>query len=241
MRRATEVEKARYDALPLQGLIAVPEIQEPIRDIVAAAVSARTKRMPFLANRTIERIRDDCVETLRISHGRFSCKDQREQLRLIRSALEDTKQTLKAVSGLGLSEWRKDYFADYFDLYLEFARAIKQERIFLVTEGEVRDPEMLDILRRHQEAGVTTYALDRQRIGPELSQPIVLFDNALLLLHTTMPAQGRVDVSFTDDANQVREAVESFEALLSKARRRQKTVFWSPDDGPNPAPVGPTS
>jgi hypothetical protein len=225
--RMEEVEHARFGALPLQRLLTVPDIEDAVRDVVSAAADARAKRMQFLANRTIERIKRDRDETLRISQGIFQCADRREELRLIRYALEDSESTVKAVAGLGLDHWRTHEFAEYVDTYLEFAQRVQQTRIFLVTPDEIADPEMIAVLEHHQQAGVRTYAIDKTSLPSELLRPLVLFDDALLLSHTQSNGNGGVSVHFTDDTLRVRDAKEDFDALARRIeRRRGKTVLW---------------
>ena len=209
--RLDEVEHARFGALPLQRLLTVPDIEDAVRDVVSAAADARAKRMQFLANRTIERIKRDRDETLRISQGIFECADRREELRLIRYALEDTEVSLKAVAGLGLDHWRTHEFTEYFDTYLEFAQRVQQTRIFLVTPAEIAEPEMVAILEHHAQSGVRTYALDKTALPSELTRPLVLFDDALLLSHTNSSGGSRVSVHFTDDTLRVRDVSRGIE------------------------------
>lgn len=236
MARLDEVEAQRYGALPMQRLLTVPEIEEPIRDVVEAAANARAKRMQFLANRTVERIRRDRDETLRISHGIFRCESRQEELRLIRTALADTHRSLKAVAGLGLEHWVTPSFYDYFDTYLEYAESLAQTRIFLVTQQEMADPRMIEILDWHAEAGVDTYALDKDALPDERKAPLVLFDDGLLLSHT-ITRGAEIEVHFTDDGLAVRDASERFDALIRLIRRtRNSCLLWR---GTSVAVIGP--
>lgn len=229
-RRLEEVERSRYGALPLQRLLSVPDIEESIRDVVSAAADARAKRMQFLANRTIERIKQDREETLQIAQGVFRCADRREELRLVRCALLDSTKTLKAVAGLGLASWRTPEFREYFETYLEFADRLEQTRLFLIDPLELAEPEMLAILERHADAGVRTWALDKTALPSELCRPFVLFDEQLLLLHTVLATGGSgIDVHFTDDFLRVRDAQEDFDSLMRRVSRRgAEFVIWPP-------------
>ena len=47
-----------------------------------------------------------------------------------------------------------------------------------------RLPDMIAILEHHAQSGVRTSALDKTSLPPELTRPLVLFDDALLLSHT---------------------------------------------------------
>jgi hypothetical protein len=226
LERLETVEAKRYGALPIQQLLAVPDIEDPVRDLIEAAAGARAKRMPFLANRTIDRIQRDSEQTLLISQGVFRCATQREEFRLIRQALEDSRTSMSAVAGLGLEAWRTSRFTDYFDVYLDFASIIRQTRIFLVTEEEAREPDMIRILELHRDAGVETYALDKDRIPDDKANPIVLFDDSLLLLHSKHVGN-EIEVLFTDEPSRVLDAREDFEALLKRARNPLKgALVW---------------
>lgn len=228
MERLDEVEERRFGALPLQRLLTVPDIEDAVRDVVAAAADAKAKRMQFLANRTIERIKEDRDETLRISQGVFCCADRREELRLLRYALIDSRRSMKAVAALGLEHWRTPQMQEYFETYLEFGTAIQQLRFFLVTPEELADPAMEAILADHAAAGVTVFALDKTRLDPELTRPIVLFDDELLLLHAKAQAGSTIEVNFTDDPLRVRDACETVDALLRLTKRtRNQVVLWS--------------
>jgi hypothetical protein len=231
LRRLEEIDHRRYGSLPMQRLLSVPEIEEAVRDVVEAAADARARRMPFLANRTVERILRDRDETLRIASGVFRCADRREELRLVRYALDDTARSLRAVAGLGLDHWRLPEYDEYFELYLEHADRLEQTRVFLVTREEAEDPMMLAILERHAEAGVSTYALDRDAVPDHLRQPAVLFDDGLLLLHTRRAPTGiGAEVAFTDDPTRVLEAREDVDRLLRLANRPSSPlVLWSGD------------
>lgn len=236
IERIELAEERRFGALPLQRLLSVPDIEDAVRDVVEAAANARAKRMQFLANRTVERIKSDRDATLQISQGIFKCVDRREELRLLQYALQDTQQSLKAVAGLGLKYWRELRFRDYFDTYLEHAATVTQTRFFLVTTEEMREPEMLKILERHRDAGVTVWALDKTKLERDLTRPLVLFDDQLLLSHTAVQEeQDQVEVHFTDDPLRVRDAVETFDALLRLTRRRRsEVVLWPSSEAPHP-------
>jgi hypothetical protein len=244
LERIDEVEEHRFGALPLQRLLTVPDIEDAVTDVVSAAADARAKRMQFLANRTIERIKRDRDETLRISQGIFRCADRREELRLLRYALMDSRRSMKAVASLGLDEWRTPKYQEYFETYLEFAPSVKQTRFFLVTPQEMADPAMAAILVEHHAAGVTVFALDKTKLDAELTRPLVLFDDELLLLHTRGHDGEAVDVQFTDDPLRVRDARESFDALLRTTKRKHNSVvLWSPGPvavaGPAAPPLAP--
>lgn len=226
LARLDEVDSRRFGALPLQKLLSVPDIEDSVRDVIEAAANAKSKRMQFLANRTIDRIKRDREETVRIASGIFRCADRREEMRLIRYALSDSHKSLKAVAGLGLGHWCKPEFQEYFDVYLEFAGSLRQQRIFLVTADEAQDPVMLRLLERHAAAGVETVAYDKAALSPHRCRPIVLFDDALLLLHGPAATDGGLDVQFTDDYSAVREAREDFDSLLHTGRRRPELVLW---------------
>lgn len=231
MERLAEVEESRYGALPMQRLLSVPDIEDAITDIVIAAAEARSKRMPFLANRTIERIHNDRNETLRISQGIFRCEDRREELRLLRGALEDSQFTVNATSALGIDAWLSDEFTEYFDIYLDFAEALNQTRVFLVEEGDVDNPDMLELLERHAKTGVNTFAVDKARLPSTASRPAVIFDDSLLLVHSSMIVGDRREVHFTDDPNHVRDAIEDFDNLMRRIRRKGEAVLWSSESG----------
>ncbi|HEU4974321.1 MAG TPA: hypothetical protein VFT50_04485 [Baekduia sp.] len=236
LERLDEVEDRRFGALPLQRLLTVPDIEDAVRDVVSAAADAKAKRMQFLANRTIERIKRDRDATLQISQGIFRCADRREELRLLRYALMDSRASMKAVASLGLKHWNTPSYQEYFETYLEFAPSVQQTRIFLVTPEEMADPAMEAILTEHHAAGVTVFALDKTKLEGELTRPIVLFDDELLLLHTQSQGDDAVDVHFTDEPLRVRDARESFDALLRATRRRRNGVLlWSA----KPAAVAP--
>lgn len=237
LRRFEEAERSRFGALPLQRLLTVPDIEASVRDVVSAAADARAKRMQFLANRTIEQIQLSREEVLRISQGTFVCADRREELRLLRYALMDSRVSVKAVAALGLEHWRTHDFGEYFDVYLEFAAELEQTRIFLVEPDEVRDPVMVEILEHHAAAGVETYALDKTSLPPELCRPLVLFDDSLLLQHSKM-VDANVQVQFTDDFVQLRDARESLAALSRrKGTGRGSLQLW-PARAADVAPTG---
>lgn len=227
LSRLGEVEEARFGALPLQRLLAVPDIEEAVCDVVTAAADARSKRMQFLANRTIERIQEDRDATLKIAQGIFTCADRRQELRLLRLALLDSNDSMKAVAGLGLEHWRTPEFQQYFATYFEASTHLRQTRIFLVTPEEATSPEMIDILQQHADAGVTTYAVNKNALPAELRRPMVLFDDSLLLLHSTSGSEG-IDVQFTDDPRRVRDAREDFQSLLGRIGwQRHSILLWS--------------
>lgn len=227
LQRLDDVEKRRFGALPLQRLLSVPDIEDAILDVVGAAADARAKRMQFLANRTIERINEDREETLRIASGIFRCADRREELRLMRFALMDTRTSVEAVAGLGLECWRQPQWQAYFDTYLEFAPTLMQRRIFLVTPEEMEDPAMHELLSWHADAGVETYAMDKTRLDADQCQPLVLFDRLLLLSHRVSQEGSKLEVHFTDELSKVRDAQENVDALMRTAKRtRNPVVLW---------------
>lgn len=239
--RLDEVEASRFGALPLQQLLGLPEIEDSIREMVDAAASARAKRMQFLANRTVEHIRESRIETRKIANGVFLCQDRREEFRLLRLALTDTETRVDAVASLGLESWRQPEFIEYFGAYLDFARSVHQQRYFLVTPEEAADPFMQDLLLEHHEAGVEVYAVNKLVLPSELLRPVVMFDRALLLLHRKPVGDDHMEVSFTDDEPEVRDALEgvlSLERMVAKAR--PNTVLWTPPgaDAPPPDPAG---
>ncbi|MGH2906547.1 MAG: hypothetical protein ACRDKI_07225 [Solirubrobacterales bacterium] len=226
--RLDEVEEARFGALPLQRLLSVPDIEDAIVDLVEAASEARAKRMSFLANRTIERINEDRDETIRISQGIFRCEDRREELRVVRSALEDSKRIVKAVAALGIDAWKTDDFDEYFDVYLDFTESLLQTRMFIVEPEDMDDPAMVDLLEKHAAAGVETLALNKNVLPKTLVKPIVIFDDALLLVHSDRHRDGAIEVHFTDEPQDVRDAVEDFDSLTRRARRNAKgLVLWN--------------
>lgn len=228
MRRLDAVDERRFGSLPIQRLLQVPEIEEAVRDIVSAAATARSRRMPFLANRTIERIRRERHLTERVAQGTFLVEDRREELRLVRLALQDSEQSLDAVAGLGLEAWRTYEMQEYFDLYLEHADRLRQRRIFLVERHEIEDEEMIELLDRHADAGVEVYALDRDRLSAALCRPLVLFDEGLLLLHARQ-SEGGIEVKFTDDPLRTAESRQDMNSLLAVARRGDpEIVLYAP-------------
>lgn len=233
--RIEAIDKGRYGALPLQNLLAVPEIEQPLVDVVDAAARTSRKPMPFLANRTIERIRHDRDETLRIASGVFRCLNHAEQLRLVRAALSDTRQSLDAVAGLGLNHWRTAEFNEYFDAYLDFADNLTQRRIFLVEPHEMDEPDMIGILETHARAGVETYALDKTRIDVARQQPLVLFDRQLLLAHTRQQSTDGIEVHFTDEELRLRDAGEAFDSLMRLTKRSHHSVMFWPTGETTPA------
>lgn len=215
MRRLDAVDERRFGSLPIQRLLQVPEIEEAVRDIVSAAATARSRRMPFLANRTIERIRRERHLTERVAQGTFLVEDRREELRLVRLALQDSEQSLDAVAGLGLEAWRTYEMQEYFDLYLEHADRLRQRRIFLVERHEIEDEEMIELL-------------DRDRLSAALCRPLVLFDEGLLLLHARQ-SEGGIEVKFTDDPLRTAESRQDMNSLLAVARRGDpETVLYAP-------------
>lgn len=236
LQRMAEMEARRFGALPLQRLLSVPEIETAVTDIVQIVADARSRPMPFLANRTIERIIAASSETRQVASGVFQCLNRREELRLLRHALEDSKVSLKAVAGLGLDHWRTFEYQEYFDVYLEYADRINQERFFIVTPEELEDPVMLDLLQRHADAGVRVKAVSRSLVPEQLQCPMVVFDDRLLLLHQRRDVSGEsVQVSFTDADNRVRECVEDFASLSRWLQRSPEAVLWSSVKSSGPA------
>lgn len=228
LQRIDEMEARRFGALPLQRLLSVPEIETAVTDIVQIVADARSRPMPFLANRTIERIIAASSETRQVASGVFHCVNRREELRLLRHALDDTKVSLKAVAGLGLEQWRKFEYQEYFDVYMEYADRINQERYFIVTAQELDDPIMSCLLQRHADAGVRVKAVSRTLVPEQLQCPMVVFDDRLLLLHQRRDVSGdAVQVSFTDADNRVRECTEDFASLSRWLQRSPEAVLWS--------------
>lgn len=227
-KRMREGEDLRLGALPLQRLLSVPAIEVPLREVVAAAADAKAKRMPFLANRVIDRIKRDSDETIKIAQGVFRCENWQEEHRLLSLALADSRATLHAVAALGLDHWRSPEFQEYFEIFLDHAPRLQETRIFLVTPEEMEEEDMLRLLRKHADAGVDTFAINKRLVPQNLRRPVVLFDKALLLLHSPRwPATERAEVQFTDDPSAVQDAYQVWNSLLRMARREEsRALLW---------------
>lgn len=228
MKRLDEVESQRFGALPLQRLLSVPEIEATIRDVVERAADVSARRSPFIAKHMMNRIIRNGETTAQIAAGVFRCADRREEIDLVQSALEMTEREVLAVAGLGLDHWPTPDYRNYFAAYLEHVPRVQQRRIFLVTDDDMSDPAMEEILQWHADHGVETVAVRKTEIPEDLDRPMVVFDESLILLHTRRsPDRIGAEVHFSDSPSTVARARGNFFELLRLARSvRRDIVLW---------------
>lgn len=210
-------------AFPLAGAIAVaPELE----GIARAAMTVQGRRGDFLAARLMDRIKD-LQRTAKsiVDNGTVTCLSYEEEYRLLRQALKSSGSYFQAVATLGFDHWRKASWREYFRCFEEHAQDHQGDsRIFLVDPENLTHEGMLQLLQRHSAAGITTYALDKNRIDPNLVRASVIFGEELLLSHSAHHAE-HVEVTFSDDAGEIESARERFEALLSYCQD-DEIVLW---------------
>ncbi len=237
----TRLDRLEQELLPTALELADhPELMSSVQRALASARAARQHRQPFMYQQVVARLHEETTATIAIGNGHFRCRNRQEEFRLVNSALDTSQAAVTAVAALGLAHWRQPEWWGYFMRYVDHARehpGVSHTRVFLVTAEEVADNDMLELLQVHKNAGIYTLALNKALLSSESYQPIVLFDNALLMSHvrrgqTTLLGEF-VDVTFSDDDHSIDDAKAMLKSLLSMAAdRKSRYVLWSGIDTP---------
>jgi hypothetical protein len=220
--RLDQIDQNRIAVQPLQHLYKVPHIEKPVVRIVDAVASTHNKRSAFLTNRTTLAVEQFSQVVADMANGTFVCSSRDEELDLVKGALTATQNEVRAVASRGVDWWLKPEADVYFRAYGEATRRIPITRIFLIDKEELES--VRPVLSRHGDAGIRTYALDRQQVPEVRRRGLVLFDNTLL--HRAAASREGIsdfkDVEFTDVASEIRRAEEDFEFLLELATARDR-------------------
>lgn len=216
-QRLDQIDQNRISVEPLQHLYEVPHIELPLVRIVDAVASTHNARSDFLTNRTTEAVEKFSGVVTDMANGTFACSSQDEEVDLVKGALSETGEEVRAVASRGMEWWLKPEADVYFQAYCEAARRIAVTRIFLIDKSDL--DRARPMLSGHGAAGIRTYALDRTQVPDRRQRGLVLFDNTLL--HRAAPQREGVsnpkDVEFTDVADEIRGAEADFEFLLEMA------------------------
>lgn len=211
--RLDRIDRARFDAQPLQELHRVPELERPLIEIVNAVASSVGSRSPFLKHQTQDAVREFSVEVRSMANGSFLCSSKDEEVRLVKSALAETKTSVKAVASRGPDWWARPEADVYFRAYHSAAKRVQITRIFMVKREDLE--VLTPILDRHVAAGIKTFALDPDQVPESRRRGLVLFDDKLL--HRSAAVREGSDkyknVEFTDIVDHVDQAKDDFEFL----------------------------
>jgi hypothetical protein len=181
---------------------------------------------------TIERIDQYATDIRRASEGRFVCSTPEDELALLRKALAATHGTVFAIAALGLDHWRSPHFHNYFRAYHSYGKTLEITRVFLISKHDLEDDDMRKILKAHHAHDVKAYALDRDSLPDDGRRSVVLFDEALVLVHSRGDADTTRQVEFidVDDATALRRQREYISDIKeSLDDPTQDGVLWTPD------------
>jgi len=227
-----QLNRMEHSFLPmLQTLGQIPELSQDIGRIVEQAAVANRERGSFIYDRVVEEVKADERRVTQIAKGLFLCANRNEELALIDKALGSSRSFVLAVASLGIEEWSKVGWDEYFARYLRHARAntdVKHTRVFIIPASDLQNPLMISLLERHRAAGIHTVAVDREKLRPDLCNAAVVFDDDLLLLHVNRQAgTGTIEVSFTDEADRIEEAKGHVRSLLDLAEDPSRShILW---------------
>lgn len=227
-KRLDEIDERRIAVQSLQDLNKVPDLEEPLVRIVAAVASTQDKRSAFLKNQTTKEVEKFSREVARMADGAFVCSSNEEELDLVKGVLAATEETVRAVASRGVEWWLTPEGRVYFQAYGDETRRLDITRIFLIEKGAlgcIRE----DVLAKHVDMGIRTYALDLQKVPQPLQGGLVLFDNALL--HRAAPqregSSNLKDVEFTDVPEEIQSAENDFANLLKLATTDHSALLFS--------------
>lgn len=210
-----DVERARVAALPLAQLDRVPGLEKPLNEIVSAVVRTQATRGAVLGALAMELVASFSDQIERLARGSTLCRSPEEELRLVEMALSATSGTVKAVASRGLSWWSHPESDSYFRAYERHAERLEITRIFILPLADF--DAMRPILERHHDAGIETYALDREQIPPGRRRGIVLFDSSLLHRIVRESDDDEEVIEFTAVSDDIRRAEEYYNYLLGLA------------------------
>jgi hypothetical protein len=229
----TRINEARIGALPLQRLLAIPDLEETLVRLVESTAETNSGHGPFLQSLARETIEDACERVANISDGVVRCAAD-DELRLVRRALEHTERRVIAVAARGTDWWSRPEADVYWRAYGQAAQRLDITRIFVIRDGT--EHEMQQVLTRHHRLGMKTLTVRADEAPPDRIRALVVFDDALLHRHAPrreLEADG-YHIEFTDRADDIVRAQETFNVLLDLA------VEWHPstDHAPAIAPAG---
>lgn len=226
-QRLDEIDERRIAVQSLQDLNKVPDLEEPIVRIVKAVASTQDKRSAFLKNQTTKEVEKFSREVTRMADGAFVCSSNEEELDLVKGALAATEEKVRAVASRGVDWWLKPDARVYFQAYGDETQRLSITRIFLIEKGDL-DRIREEVLVKHAEMGIQTYALDLQKVPPPLQRGLVLFDSALL--HRAAPqregSNNLKDVEFTDVPEEIQSAENDFANLLKLATTDNSALLF---------------
>jgi hypothetical protein len=211
------------------GLSQIPEMKDDVALIVQTAAQTKAKATTsghnFFFNQIMRRVHEDQKDIFDIGNGIFRCRNRLEELNLLDSALGTCSRKVRAVAALGITEWRGVEWREYFGRYEKHARehfvgkeAVEHSRIFLLDENDLDDGDMRRMLQLQVDSRVLVRTLNRNECPRDRRNPIVLFDDKLLMLHVKRGEEGdEVRVSFTDDQEEITQAGQIFDLLYEQS------------------------
>lgn len=246
------IDRLESQILPqVRSIDRVPALGRPMTSIAESIARTSQTHPHFILDRIMTRVVTVDREVQRIAAGEFTCQNRDEQEELIKAALETARGSVKAVAALGAAEWlnRDSDWRGYFSLFTGHASRhlpgnegrnppVRHERFFLLTPGDLHNRDVLAMLERHRAAGVSTYALDRDRISQDLVQARVLFDDKFVLLHVQRREGEPIEVKFSfgeEDIEGAQHAIRRLEEIV--AGDDAERVLWPAEAVPSP-PAG---
>lgn len=226
-QRLDEIDKRRIAVQSLQDLNKVPDIEQPIVRIVEAVASTQDKRSAFLKNQTTKEVEKFSREVARMADGAFVCSSNEEELDLVKGALTATEERVRAVASRGVEWWLKPDARVYFQAYGDETQRLAITRIFLIEKSDL-DRIREEVLAKHAEMGIQTYALDLQKVPSPLQGGLVLFDSALLHRAAAQreASSNLKDVEFTDVPEEIQSAENDFANLLKLATTDHSALLF---------------
>lgn len=210
-----QINDARIGALPLHRLLAIPDLEGVITQLVDATAETKAAHGAFLQSLARETLEEACGRVTGISDGSVCCEAE-DELRLVRRALAHTERRVSAVAARGTEWWVRPEADVYWRAYGEAAQRLDIARIFIIRDGA--EAEMEHVLLRHYKLAMKTFIVRADHVPPDRIRALVVFDDKLLHRHAPRhEADPGYQVEFTDRPDDIIRAQETFNILLDLA------------------------
>jgi hypothetical protein len=215
-----QMNDARIGALPLQRLLAIPDLEGSIVRLVDAAAQTKAAHGAFLQSLVRETLDDACERVTGISDGSVRCEAD-DELRLVRRALEHTERRVIAVAARGTDWWVRPEADIYWRAYGDAAQRLDISRIFVIRDET--QAAMEEVLLRHHKLAMKTFTVRADQVPPDRIRAVVVFDDKLLHRHAPRHETDEgYRIEFTDRPDDIVRAQETFNILLDLAEE------WTP-------------
>lgn len=207
---------ARVAAAPIERVLKMPHVAQPILDIIASAERAQA-RSQLMSDLMTEAVKQASQRIDAVGSGCFRCERDQE-LRFVKLVLKQTDH-VRAIANRGLDWYATPASRAYFDAYGERAqeKEVQVTRVFVVKREDWSGMEA--VLDEERKRGVEAHRVLDTEVPTVCDRAIVLFDE--VLLHLKAPQEEGFDqraVQFVDSPEAIEEAISSFDTALKAAK-----------------------